>query len=180
MVEIFIKYVKSRLKSLPKDDVSRAFLEEELKRADRWKASNQVKVPEALEEEKNVVGAKKKMDKLVAAANRRSRGGCSHHTSEANESIKKREEELCGKQSVTDLLPAKFVLFNSVIKPLARKGIRTKQELIDTPPENFIKFRYVGDLKSQFMIAMRDLAIAEKRAQSPKQLPFSQTIFQGP
>lgn len=68
-----------------------------------------------------------------------------------------------GDQSVTTLLPVELMWnFAYIFKPLLRSGVRVKQDLASLPEEEIALIRGVGRIKTEFILAMRDLAIAER------------------
>lgn len=84
-----------------------------------------------------------------------------------------------GEESVTNLLPPNSRQFSYIMDMLKREDILTKQDLINKVPDNSEGIAgglgKIHILRAKFIIAMRDLAIAEmsKVSQIPPQTPQS-------
>jgi hypothetical protein len=138
---------------------------EEKEYKEREAAKRQRRAQETPGEKLSIAEAKERLNKIVVIANER-RGGCTPNMLKSNEEWKKEIIEKYGEQSVTNLLPTNFVLYYQVLHLLSWAGINTRQELLDTPREDFSNIRSVGPIKKKIMEMMRDVVIAESKVKS--------------
>lgn len=103
--------------------------------------------------------ARRKIQELVDSGIER-RGVLADSVMSDNERKRKRGNDRHGAEYVGNLLPPNCRQFAHIINNLQREHINTKGDLIKV--FDISRLRNVGDFRAKFIVAMQDLAIAEK------------------
>lgn len=142
---------------MPKDHPDRQFLEEEDRRV-----RNRLSTPE---EENEVAEAKRKIQELVNSDIERN-GPLSTSALRENMRLSMYKNNYYGTEFLGNLLPVHSRQFGSIVRLLGRQKIETRSELVSV---DLNELRQVGNLRAGFILAMRNLAIAEMNQASQKQ-----------
>lgn len=155
MVSEVYKSILEELGKLPEGHPDRDFLAREQVRFDTYLSPTK-------KEDLSLVEAQARINKMVQEDNPAE--GVSQKVLERNIQMR----QLSRKDSVAYLLPVEWLNFAGTVNFLQDNGIYTKEELINTPSSLIIgdgsrKIRGMGPKRTPFVLAMRDLAIAEMR-----------------
>lgn len=150
-------FISELLERLPNDHPDRTFLERENKRVRKHLPPEEViAMDETMDE---VAGARRKVQKLVDSDIER-HGLLSVGILRDHIEKRKAGNDHCGAEFVGNLLPSNCRQFTHIVNILGRNHIVTKSNLIGL--SDVKRLRGIRHLRGEFILAMRDLAIAEK------------------
>ena len=156
MVEKISRSISEILAELPGDDPDRPFIEKKLTEFRTYLLRPKENVQDA------IIQIKQLVDEDIGK-----NGPLRAKVTKTNYKTWELHSDKYGQESVTNLLPISSRQFGAIIPLLIRHGMHTKQELVEKLPDDIQrirnKLRGVGPYKAKFILAMRDLAIAEKR-----------------
>lgn len=171
MVEQSHRFISEQLEKMPEHDPDRDFLKGIGTRlGNRLRRKEEAEQSGIDEENLTVAEAQARLQGMIEKDN----ASKLPLYGEAIDNITKLQES-SPENSVARLLPAEWQGFKRTIYLLNRAGIDTKEKLIDTPialitrkksTNNIQKIRHLGSKTIPFVLAMRDLAIAEARERS--------------
>jgi len=162
MVVELSKFISGYLGKLPEDHPDRPFLNDVDRRA-RMHLADQGKLVET----DQVVAARRKIQEMVDM-NIKENGPVSVGVSLHNEKIYRERIDFYGKGYIGSLLPRNSRLYRTIINCLAWNKIMTTSDLIKIS-DPLGQMKRVGKKRASVILAMRDLAIAEKNQASQKQ-----------
>lgn len=156
MVEKISICMSEILAGLPRDDPDRPFVEKKLTEFRTY----------LLRPKENVQDATRQIKQLVNEDISKN-GPLTAKVTKTNYKTWELHSDRYGQESVTNLLPISSRQFGPIIPLLIKRGIHTKQELVEKLPDDIQsirnRLRGIGPYKAKFILAMRDLAIAEIR-----------------